>query len=1172
MSKYDGEIVIGTKVDDSEFSSGLSKLGGTAAKAMAAVTAAIGAASVAIISLGSEFEAANAKASTLFGDANVNMSQYGTDMLALSTKTGLAASELGNTMYDALSAGIPASDDMSEALGFLEKNTKLAKAGFTDINTATTATAKVLNAYKMDVSETDRVHKVLMQTQNKGITTVNELGSVLSQVTPTASAMNVSFEQVGAALANMTAQGTPTAQATTQLNQLLAELGKSGTIANESLKAATEGTKYAGKSFQDLMKEGVPLNEILDLIDGTAKNNGKSMLDMFSSIESGKAALALSGQNSKQYADNLKEMGTSADVVGDAYEKVTNTFEEKSKKVVNSLKNVGIAAYDKFKEPLTKSMDAAQKSIDGLSKDMSNGKLGKSVDKIADAFGTLIEVTIDIASAAIPLLVNGFSLIVDNGEFVVASVTAISAAMLVYNNYQKITETLQKVGAGATLALGTAHAVAAGEITLADGAMKLFGATLIANPVGMVVAAIAGLTAAVAILAIQTGTETTEMQRMGEAAKQAVEEHEKLKEESRSLAEEGVKEIDYLSNLKKELDGLVDANGKVKTGYEDRAKFITDKLSDATGLEIEMIDGVITGYQDISKEIDSLMQKKRAKIILDAHESEYSDSIQKQEEALHNLNEAEKKLADTKAEKTGFIDKYIIANRNMYASDQEAAAGAQRAWEGHIKGLEDTVASCSKEYEGYTTSIRNYEQANAEFLAGNYDNINKTIAGTNEKYASSLEEQKTMLEDSVSLQMTALNNLYKNKDQMSSDQFEKDKLRIEQELLANQNKLFAMNNQIWANTPQYEEACKYLSEAGARAYDENGDMLPEVRTKIEGLRVETLNLAPEYSNALMTMANSGQTVFNENGELVTAAQKKLVDTYAKLNELAPIYSNTLRNMVNDGETVFDTNGNLTAAAQKKLVEAYTTTNNLSPKYVDILKKMAENGEMVFDGNGNLTEDAKRKIEEAAKGSNSRSPQYVNSLAKMAEDARQKVQDSDTYSAGQNFIIGAERGVAGNSYRLSRAAMLSAGEALVAMQKVWDEHSPSKASEKLAKYLMEGAGIGVEKNTDLLINPIEEVATDTIETFADILNSMDPSKIEEIVAIAENAVNNSHITFEKQAKVNAEYEVGKAILQFQNQEIKVTGTLKANIENHVNIDGRETAVALTPLIAEELAFK
>ncbi|MCB6563433.1 hypothetical protein, partial [Gordonibacter urolithinfaciens] len=77
---------------------------------------------------------------------------------------------------------------------------------------------------------------------------------------------------------------------------------------------------------------------------------------------------------------------------GEAYDKVTDTFKEKSAKVVNSLKNVGIAAYSKFEKPLKKSMDVAQGSVDELSRQMSNGKLGKSVDKIAEAFGKLIEV------------------------------------------------------------------------------------------------------------------------------------------------------------------------------------------------------------------------------------------------------------------------------------------------------------------------------------------------------------------------------------------------------------------------------------------------------------------------------------------------------------------------------------------------------------------------------------------------------------------------------------------------------------------------------------------------------------------------------------------------------------------------------------------------------------
>lgn len=547
MSQADGSIIIDTRIDETGLSKGLHSMKNAVVAGMAAITAAIGAASVAVIALGSEFEQANAKASTLFGDAQVDMSQYQGKMLELSTKTGLAATELGNTMYDALSAGIPASDEMSEAIGFLEKNTKLAKAGFTDINTATTATAKVLNAYKMDVSETDRVHKVLMQTQNKGITTVNELGSVLSQVTPTASAMGVSFEQVGAALANMTAQGTPTAQATTQLNGLIAELGKNGTIGAKSLEKAAKGTEYAGKSFTELMKEGVPLNEILDLMANYADKNNLSMIDMFSSIEAGKAALAVSGQNSQQFTENLKAMGTEVDVVGEAYEKVTDTFKEKSEKVVNSLKNVGIQAYSKFEKPLKKSMDAAQKSVDELARDMSKGQLGKSVDKIADAFSGLVDTGIKLASKAIPLLVNGFGIIVDHGEELTIALVAVSGAMAamkaadfsktsILPMIESFTRAKQAamdfayaqqasvafgVEMNGTLSLGQAAiGLLSGQIDIATAKQVAWNTVKAMDPTMILVAAVGALVAGIAVLSLTMDDEVKHYREVADSIKE----------------------------------------------------------------------------------------------------------------------------------------------------------------------------------------------------------------------------------------------------------------------------------------------------------------------------------------------------------------------------------------------------------------------------------------------------------------------------------------------------------------------------------------------------------------------------------------------------------------------------------------------------------------------------
>ena len=302
----------------------------------------------AAIDYGTAFDQSLVNASTLIDTNVTDMDALKGKILDLSDSTGLAADELNNALYSALSAGIPATEDMSEALSFLDSSARLAKSGFTDINTAVEASAKVLNAYRMGTEETDRVQKVMMQTQNLGIVTVGELGSVLAQVTPTAAAFGVSFEQVGASLATMTAQGTPAAQATTQLNGILSELGKSGTAASKNLEAAAENSEYAGMSFQQMMEQGVPLNEILDMMSDYAEENGKSLLDMFSSVEAGRGALSIAGESSGIFADNLAAMSTESDVVGEALEKVADTSGAKFEKLMNSLKNTAIRLFEAF--------------------------------------------------------------------------------------------------------------------------------------------------------------------------------------------------------------------------------------------------------------------------------------------------------------------------------------------------------------------------------------------------------------------------------------------------------------------------------------------------------------------------------------------------------------------------------------------------------------------------------------------------------------------------------------------------------------------------------------------------------------------------------------------------------------------------------------------------------
>lgn len=422
----DGQIIYEVRADDSKldrdldqsnqkvesksgkFAAAAGVVGKAAAGAALAVGSAAVAASGAAIKFGSDFESSMAAASTLFGDVSVNTDLLNEKMLALSDSSGVAASELGGSLYNALSAGIPASEDMSEAVEFLEKSTRLAKAGFTDVDTAMSATVKTMNAYGLGVEEADRVQKILMQTQNNGITTVGELGSVLSNVTPTAAAMGVEFEQVGAAISSMTAAGTPAAQATTQLNSLFAELGKEGTKAQIAMLEAAEGTEHAGKSFQEMMDEGVPLNEVLDMMGDYAEDNGVGMLDMFSSIEAGKGALAISGSNAEGFTKNLKAMSTEADVVGDAFDKVSDTSAEKFNKIVNQLKNSAIDLFFQLEPLISEALPLLQEMFEMLLPPLME-LASQIMPYIVDLFKELLPPLMELAEALMPVIIQLFS-------------------------------------------------------------------------------------------------------------------------------------------------------------------------------------------------------------------------------------------------------------------------------------------------------------------------------------------------------------------------------------------------------------------------------------------------------------------------------------------------------------------------------------------------------------------------------------------------------------------------------------------------------------------------------------------------------------------------------------------------------------------------------------------
>lgn len=250
-----------------------------------------------------EFEEQMNSVYTLLPDITQGaMSQMEQQVKDLSKEMGILPNEIIPALYESLSAGV--SED--NVFNFLEVAQKGAIAGVTETSTMVDGLTSILNAYQLEATEAGKISDIMFQTIKFGKTSADELANSLYNVIPTASSLGVSFEEVGAGLATITAQGTPTSVATTQMRQMFVELSK------ESAKTSQLFRELSGQSFKEFISSGGSVQEALQMLEQYAKDNNIAINDLFGSVEAGNAALQLTGGSTELFARNLGEMANSA--------------------------------------------------------------------------------------------------------------------------------------------------------------------------------------------------------------------------------------------------------------------------------------------------------------------------------------------------------------------------------------------------------------------------------------------------------------------------------------------------------------------------------------------------------------------------------------------------------------------------------------------------------------------------------------------------------------------------------------------------------------------------------------------------------------------------------------------------------------------------------------------
>ena len=376
-----------TKLNKSldEGGSALGKFGKVAATASVVAVGALGAIGVKGVANVVALENQLAEVRTLLPSlTDEGFAKLRDDVLAFSSEMNVATEQAVPALYQAISAGVPPDN----VIDFMKVATAAAVGGVTDLETAVDGITSVVNSYGSDVIGAAEASDLMFTAVKLGKTNFEQLSASLFNVVPIASAMGVGFEEVTAAMAQMTAQGVPTSVATTQLRAAITELTKVSPEGSTVLQATL------GKTLQELQAEGHSFGDVLGMMRNKLGDVG--FQSAFGSVEAYQAALVLSKDSGEAFNAVLGEMHTSQGATQAAFETMSDTVAFKWEKVMNRVNNLLTEVGVQLLPVVTAALDAAIPVIDNLASFLSN--------TLIPSITTLIEKMGEVSAAVLPIV------------------------------------------------------------------------------------------------------------------------------------------------------------------------------------------------------------------------------------------------------------------------------------------------------------------------------------------------------------------------------------------------------------------------------------------------------------------------------------------------------------------------------------------------------------------------------------------------------------------------------------------------------------------------------------------------------------------------------------------------------------------------------------------------
>lgn len=1089
-----------------------------ASKALAPVSAAAGAALGASVKLASDFETSMAKVSTIADDSVMSIGNMSSAVIDMSNETGIAATDIAESVYSAISAG----QDTADAVQFVGNATKLAKSGFADVGVSLDVLTTILNAYGMEAEKVTDVSDKLITTQNLGKTTVAELASSMGKVIPTANMYGVNLDNIASAYVTTTKNGIATAESTTYINSMLNELGKSGSDVSQILIEST------GKSFKELMDSGYSLTDVLTIVSTEASNSGKSIGDMFGSQEAGKAAATLI-QHTEDFDDALKQMNASVGATDKAFEKVSNTSAANFNKNLNLVKNAGIQTGQAFLNTFAPAIESAGNKVQAIC---------KWFDNLSDGGKEVVAKLLLVTAAAAPAA-KGMSMMAEGAA------KALEVSKPLIDAYQAEKAAIE----GLTVTQGAAKVATDGF----EASMQALNTTLMAHPAAIVVGSLAALAAVMVTarnnaLAANEGFQTVKSASEGiisslEGAQASI--NTTFEEADKSLAQVDA-QADIAGRLIDQLDGLA---SKSDLTAEEQAKMQAcvsqlNTLFPEMGLAIEESTGKLSMSKDemkayVASAQDLLKIKAYGKAAeegmnaLVEAEADLATAREKQKDITDEITELQEAYNQAVSDAESKTTAYGNASSKVTADVIETGNALQQAKEKQAE-VNEAVETAQAAYDEANGKVSTYiekqqELANAHGTAKDASNemkdaTNDLAEATEASISVAGQEQEAFENLDSSMQEVAMNvaesvNQIKESVQDSIESqmnmFEEFNAGTE---LSTQKMLENMQSQVDGVT-QWEQNLAELAEKGinqdllqhlaemgpqgAGYVNTFNSMTSEELAQANDLWNQSLDIqgfTNEAGNQLIeavgTVAAGGQEQFQALGEQLNAATNEagtytvqgLVDGINNAADQAGQAGEQLGNQTIDGtnrglgcaspSTKTRQSGmNVGMGLQMGIVAStpmvQTAANLMGTRTIDTINrqlgtsgsastKTRTSGMNVAMGLANGLRAGIPSVTAAAQ-----------SLARAANVASHTAgHASSAYSSGYNISVGLANGISAGRSAVINAAISVASAAITAANQTLQVRSPSRVFRRIGEYVDEGFVLGIESGSGLVKSAVD----------------------------------------------------------------------------------------------------